>query len=169
MTADINRKKLGIVAACALVAVVTLYFTVFRPSEEDRVRWTVERFVKSVAVKQDENPLARMGRLKGAAKETTTDDIFVSVPDYNVRISDRIALVDNAGKIGLLYQTAECDLTGITVKIDEAATTAKVDATAIVTGSVSGEKRVDKRGIHFLLRKDGDWKITSIDVASANP
>lgn len=164
-----NTKKLAIAAACMLAATITLYFTVFRPSEEDRVRWTLERFVKAVAVKQDENPLARMGRLKNVSKETTTDDVFVSVPDYDVRIANRIALVDNAGKIGLLYQTAECELTGMTIKVDEAATTAKVDATAIVTGSVGGERRVDKRGVHFLLRKDGAWKISSIDVAAKSP
>lgn len=164
-----NPKKYGIVAGCVVVALITMWFTVFRPSEEDRIRKTLDRFTKAVAVKSDDNPLARMGRLKSETKDTTTDDVFVTLPDYNVRISDRASLVDNAAKIGLFYTTAECDLTGMTIKVDEAATTAKVDATAVVTGTVSGEKRVDKRGVHFLLRKDGDWKISSIDVAPPTP
>jgi len=43
----------------------------------------------------------------------------------------------------------------------------KVDALAVVTGERGGERRVDKRPVHFLLRKDGDWRITTIDVAPA--
>ncbi len=158
-------RKWAIVALCALLAALVVGFTVLRPSEEDRIRKTLDRFTKAIAVKPDDNPLSRMGRLKSELKETTSDDIYVVVPDYDVRMIDRASLVENATKIPAVYQTAECELSGMTIKIDEAATTAKVDATAIVTGMRGGERKTDKRGVHFLLRKDGDWKITSIDVA----
>jgi|GEM_PF-1593213 len=161
------NRKWALVAGCAVVAAVALWLTVFRPSEEDRIRKVLGRFTKAVAVKPDDNLLARTGRLRSELKETTTDDVFVVVPDLGVRVVDRTALVDSAAKAGVLFTSADCELTGVNIKLDENASTAKVDAIAVVTGSRGGEQRVDKRAVHFLLRKDGDWRIGTIDVASA--
>jgi hypothetical protein len=30
-----------------------------------------------------------------------------------------------------------------------------------------GERKIDKRPVHFLLRNDSGWKITTIDVATS--
>ena len=160
-------KKWAIVAACAAVAAVALWLTVFRPSEEDRIRKVLDRFTKAVAVKQDDNILSRAGRVKSELKETVTDDVYVDVADFSVRVTNRKDLTDNATKVGLLYNSADCELTSMTIKIDESATTAKVDALAVVTGERGGERKIDKRPVHFLLRKDGSWKITTVDVATA--
>lgn len=161
-------RKWGIVAGCAVLAVVALWLTVFRPSEEDRIRKVLARFTKAVAVKPDDNILARTGRLKAELRETVTDDVFVAVPDFSIRVADRATLVDSAAKAGLVFQSADAELTGMTIKVDDSATTAKVDALAIVTGERGGERKVDKRSVHFLLRRDGDgdWKIATIDVAA---
>ena len=164
-----NTKKLGIVAACALLGVIALWLTVFRPSEEDRIRKTLGRITKAVAVKSDDNPLARMGRLKSELKETTTDDVFVTVPDFDVRVTNRTTLVEAASKAPAVYSSADVELTGLTIKVDDAATTAKADAIAVVTGERGGERKIDKRDVHFLLRKDGEWKVTTIDVAAPRP
>lgn len=160
-------KKWAIVAACAAVAAVALWLTVFRPSEEDRIRKVLDRFTKAVAVKQDDNILSRAGRVKSELKETVADDVYVDVADFNVRVTNRKDLADNATKVGVLYNSADCELTSMTIKIDESATTAKVDALAVVTGERGGERKIDKRPVHFLLRKDGTWKITTIDVATS--
>jgi hypothetical protein len=160
-------KKWAIVAGCLAAAAVALWLTVFRPSEEDKVRKVLDRFAKAVAVKQDDNILARMGRLKSELKETVADDVYVVVPDLGIRVTSRATLVENAAKAGLVFQTADCDLTSMTIKVDDSATTAKVDALALVTGTRGGERKVDKRPVHFLLRKDGDWRITTIDVATS--
>jgi hypothetical protein len=160
-------KKWATVAGCAALAAVALWLTLFRPSEEDRIRQTLARFAKAVAVKPDDNVLARAGRLKSELKETVADDVFVDVPDLGIRTSTRVALVEGAMKASMVFASAECELTGLTIKVDEAATAAKVDALALVTGVRGGERKVDKRPVHFLLRKDeGAWKITTIDVAS---
>ena len=98
-----------------------------------------------------------------------TDDVYVDVPDLSIRVTSRAALVEDATKAGLVFQSADCSLTGMTIKIDESASSAKVDALAVVTGERGGVHRVDKRPVHFLLRKDGDWRITTIDVAPAQP
>jgi hypothetical protein len=161
-------KRWVIVAGCAIVAVITLSLTLFRPAEDERVRRVLQRFAKAVAIKPDDNVLSRTGRLKSELKETVADDIYVDVPDLGIRTSSRAALVDGAVKASLVYSAADCDLTSATIKVDDAATTAKVDALAIVTGTRGGDKRIDKRPVHFLLRKDdGSWKITTIDVAAA--
>ncbi len=159
-------KKWAIVAGCAAVAAVALWLTVFRPSEEDRIRKVLDRFAKAVAVKADDNILSRGGRINSELKETVADDVYVDVSDFSIRVTNRKDLAENATKAGLLFTSADCELTSMTIKVDDSATTAKVDALAIVTGNRGGERKIDKRPVHFLLRKDGSWKITTIDVAS---
>jgi len=160
-------KKWAIVAGCAAVAAVALWLTVFRPSEEDRIRKVLDRFTKAVAVKQDDNILSRAGRVNSELKETVADDVYVDVADFSVRVTNRKDLADNAIKVGVLYNAASCELTSMTIKVDDSATTAKVDALAVVNGERGGERKTDKRPVHFLLRKDGTWKITTIDVATS--
>ena len=162
-------KKWAIIAGCAAAAAVALWLTVFRPSEEDRIRKVLDRFAKAVTVKPDDNILARAGRLKSELKETVADDVYVDVSDLNIRVTNRAALVESGTKAGLVFQSAECSLTGMNIKVDESATTAKVDALAVVTGERGGTRNVDRRPVHFLLRKDGDWRITTIDVGTVSP
>jgi hypothetical protein len=162
-------KKWAIVAGCAAVAAVALWLTVFRPSEEDRIRGVLDRFTKAVTVKRDDNILSRAGRVNSELKETVADDVYVDVSDFNIRVTNRKDLAENATKAGLLFTSADCELTSMTIKVDDSATTAKVDALAIVTGDRGGDHKVDKRPVHFLLRKDGSWKITTIDVATSRP
>ncbi len=160
-------KKWAIVAGCAAVAAVALWLTVFRPSEEDRIRKVLDRFAKAVAVKENDNIISRAGRVNSELKETVADDVYADVADFNVRITNRKDLAENATKAGLMFTSADCELTSMTIKVDDSATTAKVDALALVTGTRNGERKADKRPVHFLLRKDGGWKITTIDVAAA--
>ena len=148
-------KKWAIVAGCAAVAAVALWLTVFRPSEEDRIRKVLDRFAKAVAVKQDDNILSRAGRVNSELKETVADDVYVDVADFSIRVTNRKDLAENATKAGLVFSSADCELTSMTIKVDDSATTAKVDALAVVTGERGGERKVDKRPVHFLLRKDG--------------
>lgn len=162
-------KKWAIVAGCAAAAVVALWLTLFRPSEEDRIRGVLERFAKAVAVKRDDNVLSRAGRIKSELKETVADDVYVDVADFSIRVSNRGALAEKAIQAPAVFSSADCELTGMTIKVDDSKTTAKVDALAVVTGERGGERKIDKRPVHFLLRNDGGWKITTIDVASSRP
>jgi hypothetical protein len=155
-----------IIAGCAVAAVVVLGVSLFRPSEEDRVREVLGRFVKAVAIRRDDNPVARAGRVKSELKETVADDVYVDVADFGVRVATRADLGQKAIQAPAVFTSADCELTGLTIKIDESKTSAKVDALALVTGERGGERKVDKRPVHFLLRKDGAWKITTIDVGT---
>lgn len=162
-------KKWAIVAGCAAVAAVALWLTVFRPSEEDRIRQVLDRFTKAVSVKQDDNIISRAGRVNSVLKETVADDVHADVADFNIRVTNRKDLAENATRAGLVFNSADCELTAMTIKVDDSATTAKVDTLAVVTGTRGGERKIDKRPVHFLLRKDGTWKITTIDVATSRP
>jgi hypothetical protein len=161
-------KKWGLASASAVGAAVVagvLGFALFRPSEEDRIRRVLDRLGKAVMVKADDNILVRTGRVRSELKETVTDDVYVDVADLNVRVTNRVALAERATQAGLAFQTADYTLVGTVIKVDESATTAKVDAVAIVTASRGGERKVDQRPVHFLLRNDGQWRVTTIDVA----
>lgn len=159
--------KWAIVCACAVVAVLVLGFTLLRPSEEERIRKVIDRLAVAVSVKPNDNVLIRMGRIKSELKETVTEDVHVDVPDLNIRVSNRAQLAERATQAGLVFQSAQCTFVGMTIKVEDEAQVAKADALAVVTGERGGARRVDKRSVHFLLRKDGDWRVTTIDVAPA--
>lgn len=154
-----------VVLACAVVASVALYLTFFRSSDEDRIRKVLGELTKVVAVKEGDTIISRTARVRSGLREIVDDDVRVNVAELNIDVRGRAKLEEDAIKVGLLYQSADCDLTSISIKLDPQATVATVDAVALVTGSRGGERRVDKRDVHFLLRKDGDWRITTIDVA----
>jgi hypothetical protein len=157
-------KKWAVAGACAVVAAIVVYFTIFRASDEDRIRQTLTRLAKAASVKEDDNPLSRTGRIKSEFKEIVTDVVSVDIAEVNIRVTGRPELVEKAVMLGGVYSPATIDFSSMTIKIDEASSSAKVDAVAVLTGTRGGEKHVDKRDVHFLLHKDGSWKITTIDV-----
>jgi hypothetical protein len=161
-------KKWTVVAACALVASIVIWMTVFRGSEEDRIRDTLNRLVKAVMVKEGDNLISRTVRIKSELKETVDEDVRVDVPDLHISSTGRAALVEKAAQAGLMFTSADCELTQVKVMVDEGATTAKADAVAVFTGVRGGDRRVDRREVHFLLRKDGQWRVTTIDVRAAD-
>ncbi|AKU99674.1 hypothetical protein AKJ09_06338 [Labilithrix luteola] len=163
-----SQSKLAIGAGCALVAVVVLWFTLFRPSEEARIQKTLDRLAKAVSVKADDNVIARAGRLRSELKEIATDDVSVDVREISLDVTGRDKVVDGATKAQMVFNSAAVELTSMTIKVDDAKTMAKADGVAIVTGDRGGERKVDRRDVHFLLRNDDGWRVTSIDVRSAS-
>lgn len=140
-------------------------FTIFRASDEDRIREVLARLAKAVSVKADDNVLTRNGRIKSEMKELTIDMISVDVAELpDLRISTRADLADKATQLGAIYSPATVELSSTVIKVDPNGDNAKVDTVAVLTGTRGGERRVDKRDVHMLLHKDGSWKITSIDV-----
>jgi hypothetical protein len=166
--ADSTRARRNVLIGAAIVVVASVLWTLLaRPSEEERVKQTLARFAKVVAIKANDNVLARAGRLRAGCKELLDDMVRVDVEGLALHVSSREAFVDGATKAGLVWTSADAEVAAAEVRIDEAVTTAKVDATVVVTGVRGGERRIDRRRVHFLLRKDGVWKISTIDVAAA--
>lgn len=157
-------KKWTVAGACALIAAVVIWATVFRASEEDRIKETLGRLVKAVIVKEGDNIITRTARIKSELKEVVDDDVRVDVPDLHVSSTGRAAVVEKSAQAGVVFSSADCELTNMRIQIDEGTTTAKVDALATFTGVRGGERRIDRRDVHFLLRKGGQWRVTTIDV-----
>jgi hypothetical protein len=157
-------KKWTVAGACALIASVVVWVTFFRASEEDRIKQTLGRLVKAVMVKEGDNIITRTARIRSELKEVVDDDVRVDVPDLLIASTGRAAIVEKAAQAGVMFTSADCDLTNMKVAVDDSASTAKVDALAVFTGVRGGDRRVDRRDVHFLLRKDGQWRVTTIDV-----
>jgi len=164
-----NKKRLLVALGCAVVALIVLGFTFFRSSDEENVKATLVLFGKIVMVKDGDTLISRTARLRSRMKEVVDDDVRVNVSELNIDVRGRAKLEEDAAKAGLVYAKADVDFASVTVKIDPQVTMATVDAVALVTATRGGERQVDKRDVHFLLRKDGDWKITTIDVAAKKP
>ena len=159
-------KKWGVVLGCLIVASVALWLTFFRASEEDQIKKTLGELTKIVAVKEGDTLLSRMARLRSRTKEVVDDDVRVNVAELNMDVRGRHKFEEDAAKAGLMFQSADCELVNVSIKVDPGGTVAQADAVALVTAIRGGERKVDKRDVHFLLHKDGDWKISTIDVAA---
>jgi hypothetical protein len=101
--------------------------------------------------------------------EVVDEDVRVNVSELNLDLRGRKKLAEDGAKAGLLYQQADCDFTNVAIKLDPGGTVATVEAVGVVTATRGGERKADKRDVHFLLRKDGTWKIATIDVAPPSP
>jgi hypothetical protein len=153
-----------VAAACAAAAAIVLWLSLFRASEEDQIKKTLDRLVKTVMVKEGDNIISRTARLKSELAEIVDDDVRIDVPDLHISTTGRRELVEKAAQAGVMFSSADCELTNTRLQIDDGATTAKVDALAVFTGVRGGDRRIDRREVHFLLRKDGHWRVTTIDV-----
>ena len=161
-------KRWMVAAGCAVIGAIVLWLTLFRASEEDQIKKTLDRLVKTVMVKEGDNIISRTARLKSELAEIVDDDVRIDVPDLHISTTGRKELVEKAAQAGVMFSSADCELTNTRIQIDEGATTAKVDAIAVFTGVRGGDRRVDRREVHFLLRKDGHWRVTTIDVRAAD-
>jgi len=139
--------------------------TFFRESDENAIKRVLSQFATIVSVKDGENVISRTVKMRSKMNDVVTDGVSAHIAEMNVDVTGREKLEDTAVKVVLLYANADCAFVTKKIEIDPGATIAKVDATALVTANRGGERKVDKRDVHFLLRKDGDWKIDSIDVA----
>lgn len=160
-------KRWGVVAVCVLVGAVALWLTLFRASDEDKVKTVLSDFAKIVAVKDGDTILSRTARLRSKLEGVVEDDVLVTVPELHVDVRGRRKLEDDAARAGALYQSAHVEIVTQTLTIDPAGTVATVDATALVTAVRGGDRRIDRRDVHFVLRKDGGWKISTLDVSPA--
>jgi hypothetical protein len=158
-------KKSAVVAICVVVACAVLGFTFFRDSEEERIKKVLVELAKTVMVKEGDTLISRTARLRGRLPELVDDDVRVNVPELSVDLRGRPRFEEEATKAVLVYTSADCDFASLQIKVDPASTTATVEAVAVVSGTRAGERRTDKRNIHFLLHKDGGWKVSTIDVA----
>lgn len=160
-----TRARWAALAASVAIAAVALALTFFRPSDEDRVRTVLVELGKIVMVKDGDTLLSRTARLRSRMKEVVNDDVRVNVGELGIDVRGRHKLEEAAAQAGLVYQTADVDFAHLAIRIDPEGTVATVDAVALVTASRGGERKIDKRDVHFLLHKADGWKISTMDVS----
>ncbi len=165
MTARVTPIMWKVIAACVVVASIAIGLTLFRSSDEDKIRATLTELGAIMAIKDGDTILSRTGRLRSRLPDVVDDDVRVDVRELSVDVRGREKLTAEAARVGLLYQKAEVDFTSVAIKIDPGATLATVDAVAVVTATRNGDRKLDKRDVHLLMRKDSRWKITTLDVA----
>lgn len=164
-----STREKALAAAAIVIVTAVLAFFLSRPSDEDQVKRTLDRLASAASVREDDNILARAARLKSELKETVDDDVRVDVPELGLRVTGRKKLVEDAAGASAVFGQASCALTQVKVQLDPSKTAAKADAVALVTATRGGERRVDRRDVHFLLRKDGAWRVTSVSVLPEAP
>lgn len=160
-----RRGLLPILIGCLAVGLVALYFTFFRESDENAIKRVLGELATIVSVKDGETLFSRTARVRSKMHDVVTDGVSAHVAELSVDVRGREKLEEDAIKAGLVFTSADCTFVTKKIEIDPAATLAKVDATALVTAVRGGERKVDRRDVHFLLRKEGGWKVDSVDVA----
>jgi hypothetical protein len=164
------RLRIVLAAFVAVALAVGAYF-VFRPTDEARIRAQLDRLAEVVRISDtdaQENPIARLARVDGGLKELFEPDVRLSIPEVTSVHSGRRELAELLVGAPRYVRSFEVSFTSVTVKLDEARTTALVGATAKVKlhereGSPSQDARaVDLR----FVQKDGRWVIRTLTVWS---
>lgn len=158
------NKKLAVVVGAVVTGAAALVIVLTRPSEEERIKKVLERLAAAVAIKEGDTVISRAGRMKSELKDVVDDQVSVDVEELGIHDTGRASLIEDAMKAGLVYQSASAELKSITIKLNEGASVAQVDLTAVVTATQGGAKKVEPRPVHFVLSKDGAWRVTAIDV-----
>lgn len=149
-----------------MVGAIALYESFFSASPEDQIKKTLGELANIVSVKEGDTLLSRTARLRSRLKDVVDDDVSVNVAELGIDVHGRRKLEEDAAKAGVMFQTADCVFAKLAIKLDEPNTLATVDGVALVTGLRGGDRKVDERAVHFLVRKsDGNWRVTTIDVA----
>ncbi len=165
---DRRALLLGLVVA-ALLAVGLVVAALFRSSDEGRIRAKLVTLTTAVRVTSDDvnaNPIARFARVNDAFGAIFEPDVRVSIPELTGLGAGRRALAEAASQSPRYFTSFEVELDPVTIKMDEARTSALVAATAHLRATEPGAaKRRDERAVDFRFAKsDGEWRITSVTV-----
>ena len=163
------RGKVIAIGATAFAAVVVVWLTVFRASDDARIREQLAKLAAAVRVTADDaqtNPIGRFAHVNDAFTKLFDRDVRVSIPELTSLDSGRRPLAELATSAPRVFRSFDVDFSDIEVKIDDAKSSALVGATASVSAVEQGNTpRADKRAVDFRFAKqDGEWLITSLTV-----
>jgi hypothetical protein len=160
------RSRLVVAACAAAVLAIGAYFA-FRPSDEARIRAMLGTLAKEVRVTgEDQNPIGRLAHVNDAFSKLFDRDVRVSIPEITTLQSGRRELAELTVGAPRFVRTLDVDFDDITIKLDDAHTSALVGATARIRAvERDGETRSDKRAVDFRFAKeDGEWRIGTLTV-----
>ncbi len=161
-------KKSWLLGVVALVVVLggVVAWTILRPSDEAKIRKVLERLVHAVEPRPNANPVFELGRVKGEFSEILTERVEVSIPDIGGVPSGRNELAQAAVAAGGRFGVGDLELSVSEIKLDEAHTRADVDSIVRMKRQGSALTREERR-VHFSLRNDDGWRVTSVNVSAA--
>jgi hypothetical protein len=156
-----------LLALCGALAVAVGAYFLFRPSDEARIRAMMATLEKEARVTTEEqNPIGRLAHVNDAFSKLFDRDVRVSIPELTTLHSGRRELAELATGAPRYVRTLDVDFEDITIKMDDAHTSALVGATARIRAvDREGGTRNDKRAVDLRFAKDdGDWKIGTLTV-----
>jgi hypothetical protein len=159
----------AIVAAAIAIAVGA--YLLLRPTDESRIRGQLARLAAAVRITDANarvNPVGRLADVNRRLEPLFEPDVRVSIPEVPSLHAGRAELAELVASAPSLVRSFDVDFTSVTIKLDDARTTALVGATARTKlverdGAASQDRRaVDLR----FVRKDGQWVIRTLTVWS---
>lgn len=153
--------------ALALVAAALVYVFFVRGSDEEAIRAQLARICETVRVREgSQNPLFYAARVRDGFAEVFDADVSVRGEELGGHVAGRRALADTAVGLAQRFQRAECELSDLDVRIDDARVSAQVAATARLTAlGGDGVPRRDERAVTFLVHKrDGTWRVATLTL-----
>jgi hypothetical protein len=164
----VNFGRRALVAGGALV-VAGGAFLLFRPSDESKIRAQLARLAAAVKVKEADmqtNPIGRLAHVEGEFESLFDPDVRASVPELGSIPPGRRGLAELVTGAPRYVRTFDVDFGNVTIKLDDAHTSALVGATARAKAvDRDGKVRDDERAVDFRFVKDGgDWIMTTVTV-----
>jgi phosphoribosylformylglycinamidine synthase len=149
---------LGIVVGVC-IAVYALFFA---SNDEDEIRALLERLETAVAVRGQSNPVVRMAQINKEFKEIFIKEVSFQIPELTSKGAGRRDLAKLAAAAPRLYSSAEVDLDGLAIDVDDQGLSAVAQGEATLSGIKGGQPSRDTREVALRLDKiDGDWRIVS--------
>jgi hypothetical protein len=163
-------RRTVLLATGALTLGVGAYFAL-RPTDESRIREKIAKLAAAVRITDADlqaNPIGRLSHVSGIFQTIFDQDVRVSIPELIQLHSGRRELEELVTAAPRYVRSLDVEIGNIKVKLDDAHTSAEVDAVADVSGvERDGRKREDKRAVDFqFVKQDGDWIITTMNVWS---
>ena len=157
------KRAIGIAIVGVLLA-IGIWALFSRGSEDDRIRQAIVKAAGAVKVVSGENPVMRAARVKGDLVEVMEKDVSFSVPELNDVGKGRDALIAAALGLGSVFEEADVTVVFSQVAIDPGGAGAAATTTVTLSSIRGGQRERDVRRVSFVLRKDGDWRISEVTV-----
>jgi hypothetical protein len=163
-------RRAALVFAGAVALLAGGYFA-FRPTDESRIRSQLDKLAAALRITDADmqtNAIGRLAHVSGIFATLFDPDVRASVPELASLGSGRRGLEEVVTGAPRFVRTVEVDFSAITVKLDDAATSAAVGATAhVVALDREGRTHDERRAVDFrFVKQDGDWLIATVTVWS---
>jgi len=152
----------------ALGVCIAIYALFFGSSDEDEIRELLEQLEDAVAVKEaGGNIVVRAAHIKKEFAEIFIKEVSFSIPELTRTPKGRVELAKLAANAPQLWATANVDLGGLTIEVDDQGVSGVAHGQATLTATRhNGQLERDDRTVSLRLDKiEGDWRIVNVSVS----